>query len=217
MAGYRYQIRKACRKLGRTGGTFTYIDVMGAIPTRLTRPTEWETIRTLQHAKYLEVAEDGRYRKLTKYRLRRDDINARAEVEAPMDGVDDEVTQLLSQLVESEPRTCSITMSCDGAAVVIDQSLDVTVRGDATKARAAWLHLLPETRDEDATTYGVNREFIASMHGDDHRATAEDGDFALEFVASHSLVDCGHLINALRANGGVQYFDRGQRGRRGER
>jgi len=48
-------------------------------PNTVYAPTSWEVIRALQHAPYLEVAEPGRYRRLTKYRLRcsnsRDDYN----------------------------------------------------------------------------------------------------------------------------------------------
>ena len=68
--GYRWDIRLACRQLGRDGRTFDYKDVMREIGDGPDAPTPWQLIRELQHADYLEVAEAGRYRRLTKYRLK---------------------------------------------------------------------------------------------------------------------------------------------------
>ena len=70
MPGYKAQIRRACLKAGQNGRTFDYRDIMALMPNTVYAPTSWEVIRALQHAPYLEVAEPGRYRRLTKYRLR---------------------------------------------------------------------------------------------------------------------------------------------------
>ena len=79
MPGYKAQIRRACIKAGRHGGTFDYRDVLAEMSHLKLPPTSWEVIRVMQHAPYLEVAEPGRYRRLTRYRLRcsnsRDDYN----------------------------------------------------------------------------------------------------------------------------------------------
>ncbi len=77
--GYKAQIMLACRKAGRRGKAFDYKDVMQKLPKSCYSPTDWQVIRTLQHAPYLEVAEKGKHRKLTKYRLKGRCIRARAE------------------------------------------------------------------------------------------------------------------------------------------
>lgn len=70
MSGYRRQIRRACRELGKRGRTFDYKDVLSKLPAGAYRPTEWQVIRALQHASYVEVAREGDRHRLTKYRLR---------------------------------------------------------------------------------------------------------------------------------------------------
>jgi hypothetical protein len=71
MSGYREQIRAACMQLGHHGDVFDYKDVMKLIPDGQYRPTPWEVIRYLQYSRELEVAEEGKWRKLTKYKLKK--------------------------------------------------------------------------------------------------------------------------------------------------
>lgn len=67
--GYRGQIKRACRELGRRGRTFDWVDVHNHIPKGAYHPTEWQLIRFLEHYPGVEVAEQGNRHRRTKYRL----------------------------------------------------------------------------------------------------------------------------------------------------
>jgi hypothetical protein len=126
------------------------------------------------------------------------------------------------ELTDKEPRTCSITAWNDGGGFVLDQSLDITVRGDPAEARKCVLFLFPMTIKDGDMTFSINREFMARM--DECRDVSIKGDYhangfdigtgmRVEFRSSHDPKDVGHLMNAFRANGAVRYFDRGIRAR----
>ncbi|OPX65637.1 MAG: hypothetical protein A4E30_00308 [Methanomassiliicoccales archaeon PtaB.Bin215] len=197
-------------RLGMFGRTFDYKDVLNAI-NGPAKPTEWQLIRVMQHASYLEVAEDGRMRKLTKYRLN----NMTGKETTEEDMLDDETSDMLSTLTLEEPRLCSITVSFNGSAAVIDQSLDITIRGDRDNARIAFLFMFPETLNEDGSvSYGVNKDVLMEMSASYSETVGYTSEvvqepYRVSMRATHDLKDCGHLINAIRLNGGVRYFDRG--------
>ena len=123
---------------------------------------------------------------------------------------------------EDEPNLCSIEMAAwhisphelalsyiiISGSIIIDQSLDITLRGELNAAMAAVRFLFPETVDGDVTTYSLNREFIQKMN----QSTDPDGGFRscgeqdgikITFKANKTSVDVGHLINAIRMTGGA--------------
>jgi len=70
-AGYRGQIKAACRELGRRGSCFDYRDVMAHLPMTPYFPQARAVRRLLSIDRELEVVEEGNRHRPTLYRLRR--------------------------------------------------------------------------------------------------------------------------------------------------
>lgn len=185
---------------------FGYHDIMAELPDGPYRPTERQLIRELQHANYLVIVEDGKWRRETRYMLK---IWKEAE------DMDDEASALdmLNKLTIETPSLCSITMSFQNGGVVVDQSLDITIRGDRDNARIAFSFMFPEEVDKEGDIHlKVNRQALRNMScvydpSTGHIMWLDDGDYHVEMRANKDARDCGHLINAIRANGGIRYFD----------
>ncbi len=79
MVGYRDQVRKAYRQLGRCGGTFDYRDVLRELGGRPYAPTIWQAIRALQHDEQLQVVEPGTRHRPTAYRLKWIDLRGQIQ------------------------------------------------------------------------------------------------------------------------------------------
>jgi hypothetical protein len=72
MPGYRAQIRRACLKAGRHGGTFDCRDIMLLLPTGASGPTLQEVVQVLRLMPEIEVERQGDNHRPTEYRLRRE-------------------------------------------------------------------------------------------------------------------------------------------------
>ena len=129
-----------------------------------------------------------------------------------MNDIEPELITQLEELASREPRTCSIKLYLDHATVTIDQSLDVSIKGNSEQAREAVLFLFPTTTDADGiTTMSVNKEFISKMKvitQTPFKACGEQNRIIVRFLASHDAKDIAHLMNAFRWAGGMDYFDK---------
>ena len=141
----------------------------------------------------------------------------------------------LKELTESEPNLCSIELIAEGGSMLIDQSLDITLRGDLEQALKAVRFLFPESKNDrpidmgggvilgpgESTTYGLNREFIKDMtqmcfSDGRFQAHGEKDGITIRFKANKASVDVGHLINAIRLEGGASWIEKGLKKRYGK-
>jgi hypothetical protein len=129
--------------------------------------------------------------------------------------------------MDDEPNLCSIELIAEGGSMVIDQSLDITLRGELNAAMKAARFPFPESKNTEpielngivlqpgeSTTYGLNREFIKGMTQfcfSDGRFSAhgEKDGITVKFKANKASVDIGHLINAIRLEGGASWIEKG--------
>jgi hypothetical protein len=212
VTAYRAIVQRAYQSIGQGGKTFDLWDVSNAIPLCPTKPSERQIRRLLCSARDLEVAKAGDSNNLTKYRLA---VNLRAmSDEQTLEIIDERTERTILDLAAHIPFTCWIQMGYRNGEVVVDQSLDLTIRGDEKNARAAFAYLFESVKlDENRTDLKINREAIAAMRevedDDGYHAVYEGDGHRIEFFASNDPVDLGHLMNAVRVNGGLAYFDRG--------
>jgi hypothetical protein len=134
--------------------------------------------------------------------------------------------EILEELDNEEPNLCSIELIADlpgaSGSMVIDQSLDITLRGELNAAMKAVRFLFPETPDphrQGGVIYSLNREFIQHkmITRNEETFVSEGTDEAtgikIIFRANKASVDVGHLINVIRGNGGATYIEKGLRRR----
>lgn len=128
--------------------------------------------------------------------------------------------------LHKDVRLASIEVKNERGRFVIDQSLDVTVSGDPAEARKCVLFMFPKLELGDGGAYySVNRDAIAQLQRHGSREDVDGyGCTAIGVIDGYMVVlratnwaDLGHLINAFRLVGGVDYFDRGQEARHGKR
>jgi len=110
---------------------------------------------------------------------------------------------------------CSIELMTLGGGMLIDQSLDVTLRGDLDKALKVLYFLFPETKEGEQTIYGINRDFLRTMRQSGNKVEGKDEQekINVRFRWNKDSHDIGHLINAIRVNGGASRIERELRGR----
>lgn len=120
----------------------------------------------------------------------------------------------LKELTKSEPNLCSIELIAEGGSIVIDQSLDVTLRFDLDKAMEAVRFIFVDKVDGDTTRYSLNRDFI------NHRMfRVNEPGFVTEgydrktgikviFRANKDSADLLLLLDAVRINGGANGIEK---------